>query len=494
MRNRNPVEKIKERHDKKAAAMTIRSYIWISFIIFTLIILALLWVFQYVFIKGYYSSMKAQMLYEAADVISKNIDSPHIEGDLRDLAFKNSLCIVVTDRNGRVIFLENTLGSYSFYELDIKGQDGQFLKSLRDDLDNRIEENPENGSITKKYENEDFKSLELFYVEKLETQSGDRYVYLEATVDPIDSTTAIIKNQLVYISIILLEVSFIITLFISQRLSRPIVNITKTAKKFAEGDYKTEFKSQSYQEVNELSEVLDNARVEVSKVSNLRRDLISNVSHDLRTPLTIIKSYAEMVRDLSGDNPEKRQEHLKVIIDESDRLSALVSSLLEISKLESGNMELEITEFPLHEKMTEVKQRYEILNLREGYNITFVEDTDVICRCDSSKIDQVLYNLINNAVNYCGEGKSITIRQINKPNFVRIQVTDDGAGIAREKLPMIFDRYYRDERSQRDKIGTGLGLSIVKEILKMHKFPFGVISEEGKGSTFWFEIAVVPQE
>lgn len=435
--------------------------------------------------------MKANMLYDAADLISQNIDSEHIMENIRRIAFKNNLCIVITNERNEVVFRENTLGSYSFYELDIQNNGNKFLLSLKEDLVQVNEKNPEKTSITKKYENQDFNSLELFYVEMLDTKQGRIYVYLEATVDPIDSTTAIIKTQLFYITIILFEVSFIIALFISQRLSRPIVNITKTARRFAEGDYKTEFKSKSYQEVRELAEVLDNARVEVSKVADLRRDLISNVSHDLRTPLTIIKSYAEMVKDLSGDNPEKREKHLQVIIDESDRLSALVSSLLEISKLESGNLEVENSQFSLHKKMHEVKERYQVLNIRDGYNIKFVEDEDVICECDSLKIDQVLYNLINNAVNYCGEDKNITIRQINKPTSVRIEISDDGKGIAKEKLPLIFDRYYRDERNKRDKVGTGLGLSIVKEILKIHKFPFGVISEEGKGSTFWFEITNV---
>ena len=179
-----------------------------------------------------------------------------------------------------------------------------------------------------------------------------------------------------------------------------------------------------------------------------------------------------------------------VIIDESDRLTALVNSLLEISKIESGNIELEISEFSIHEKMDNIMQRYRVLVERDGYDITFVPDDDVICRGDSAKIDQVIYNLINNAVNYCGEGKKIVIRQINKPGAVRIEVTDDGQGIAKDKLPKIFDRYYRDERNKRDKIGTGLGLSIVQGILKKHQLPFGVVSEEGKGSTFWFEFIV----
>lgn len=197
-----------------------------------------------------------------------------------------------------------------------------------------------------------------------------------------------------------------------------------------------------------------------------------------------------MIKDISGNNPEKRDEHLQVIIDESDRLSALVSSLMELSKLESsGGDDLEKTDFSISQKLDEIMQRYAVLVENDGYDITVEKDRDAVCTADVPKLEQVFYNLINNAVNYCGDGKKIVIKQINKENCVRIEVHDDGAGIPQESLPLIFDRYYRSERHKRDKVGSGLGLSIVKEILKKHEFPFGVISEEGKGSNFWFEIA-----
>ena len=236
--------------------------------------------------------------------------------------------------------------------------------------------------------------------------------------------------------------------------------------------------------------MLDNAKDEIQKVSDLRRDLVANISHDLRTPLTIVKSYAEMIRDLSGDNPEKRNEHLEVIIDETDRLSNLVNNLLELSKLESGNMELEISDFSVHEKVEDILSRYQLLVENEGYDIEFIADEDRIISADEEKLDQVIYNFVNNAVNYCGENKTIHIRQINKPDVVRIEVIDKGKGISKELLPLIFDRYYRDEKYKREVVGTGLGLSICKEILKKHDFAFGVQSEEGKGSTFWFEFKI----
>lgn len=435
----------------------------------------------------YYSKMKADQLVKVSQSISqkgKYKNFSELKRAVRDEAFKNSICIVVTDASGNVELHENMLGSSSMFEADIMNDYGTFIYSMKSDYEKN------NFKImTKQFSNDAFKSKGLFVVTDFNFNGVKKYLFIESTLEMIDSTSTIIKTQLFYISIILFELSFIITLFISSYISKPIAKITQTAKKFADGDYNTKFEKSGYVEVYELSSVLDKARTEVSKVTDLRKDLIANVSHDLRTPLTIIKSYAEMIRDLSGDNPQKREEHLQVIIDESDRLSALVSSLLELSKLESETIELSPEEFSIRQKLDEVMQRYALLVENEGYNITLEKSEDRICVADIAKIDQVFYNLINNAINYCGEGKMITIRQINLEGFVKIEISDDGEGISKENLPLIFDRYYRSERHKRDKAGTGLGLSIVKEILKKHEFPFGVISEEKKGSTFWFEIA-----
>jgi signal transduction histidine kinase len=164
---------------------------------------------------------------------------------------------------------------------------------------------------------------------------------------------------------------------------------------------------------------------------------------------------------------------------------------LELSKLESGNMELNIRKFSVVQKLNDCMTRYRLLIEQNGYDIKYEPNDDRIIAADPDKIDQVIYNFINNAINYTGDNKVIRIRQINLENSVRIEVVDNGKGISKELLPKVFDRYYRGERYKRDVVGTGLGLSICKEILKKHDFAFGVRSEEGKGSTFWFEMPYI---
>lgn len=480
-------QKIKNKIRRIKEERSIRSYVWMYFIAFTAFILVLIWLFQYFFLANYYQSAKIRDIQKSAKTIASNFDNDDIQDITRRLAFENGLCILVADETGNEIFIENNLGSFSVFNSDLNSNWGRFIFQLKNDLKKQ-----KNDYITKIYQNEHVKNQEIFFCTTINSENYETplYLYIEGSIEPIDSTVTIIREQLIYITIILFELAFIVTMFISKRLSRPIVEITKTAKKFGKGDYSVDFNVKGYREIEALSTVLDNAKNEIQKVSDLRKDLIANISHDLRTPLTIVKSYAEMIRDLSGDNPEKRSEHINVIIDETDRLSNLVNNLLELSKLESGNMDMEISDFSVHEKINDVLTRYQLLIENDGYDIRFIEDDDRIISADEGKIDQVLYNFINNAVNYCGEDKLIRIRQVNKPDVVRIEVIDNGKGISKELLPLIFDRYYRDAKYKREVVGTGLGLSICQEILKKHGFAFGVQSEEEKGSTFWFEAKI----
>ncbi|MDE5917130.1 MAG: HAMP domain-containing histidine kinase, partial [Oscillospiraceae bacterium] len=140
------------------------------------------------------------------------------------------------------------------------------------------------------------------------------------------------------------------------------------------------------------------------------------------------------------------------------------------------------------ELMKDIIARYDGISKKSGYNIHFTPDSDRIVKCDIIKIQQVIYNLINNAINYTGEDKAVYVRQINKPKSIRIEVSDTGPGITQEDINLIFDKYYRSENHKREVVGTGLGLSIVKAILKKHSYDFGISSVIGQGSTFWFEI------
>ncbi|MBR1562993.1 MAG: HAMP domain-containing histidine kinase, partial [Ruminococcus sp.] len=349
--------------------MGIRAYVWIYFMVFTILILLLIWLFQYFFLEKYYESAKIRNINKAANDIIDAYGTDKQDDVNRMLAFDNNLCIIITDEMANPLVYENNMGNFSFLSKELRDGYGRYLFDLIDEL-----EDDKTGTITKISRNENFKSREIFYCTKVYTDAAEEqaYLFIESSVEPIDATVSIIREQLIYITIILFELAFIVTIFISKRLSKPIVDITDTAKQFGEGDYSVDFNGTGYLEIEELSKVLNNAKDEIRKVSDLRKDLIANVSHDLRTPLTMVKAYAEMIRDLSGDNPEKRNEHVQIIIDEADRLSALVNNLLELSKLESGNIELKRRDISVVEKLEDCMTRYKLLVEKDGYDIQYI--------------------------------------------------------------------------------------------------------------------------
>ena len=452
------------------------------FVIFISSILVLMWFAFVVSLESNYKSMKTRNILDIASYILTGWNKDDFDMDkLDEIAYNNDMCVLLQNSYGYTIYSYDMMADncllHGVYSLSLYRYRGEALKSP-------------NGYYYAEIKNPRFNNNTLLFVMVLGKQeTPDGYLYLNTSLEPLESTSDIIKTQVLWISITLLILGLIIAYFLARLIETPIVRITKSAKKLGQGEYNTDFDGRGYAETEVLADTLNYAASEISKVDNLRRDLISNISHDLRTPLTMVKAYAEMIRDLSGDNPIKRAEHVNIIIEESDRLATLVNDILDLSKLESGNSELSITEFCITDKIREIMDRYKLFSEQKGYQFIVTAEVPFMVKADVVKIQQVLYNLINNAVNYTGPDKTVYITQIIKDDTtVRIDITDTGEGIDPEMLPLIFDRYYRAEKSKREVIGTGLGLSIVKQILKQHDCQFGVRSEKGIGSTFWFEM------
>lgn len=462
--------------------MSLRFKIWMYFMIFTLIVFVLLWFFQIFFLEKVYERMKVQDVNAAAKGLVyaySELDAESYSKMLTDVAVQNDLCIEVLDKYGRSIYSREILG-----DCMIHGRENSVFTFL-----DRITMSS-NGVIYYKIKNprSNYDML-LFGCAIGDVSKPDGYLLINSALVPVGSTVSIIKRQLMYITVILILIAFIISFYVSKRIARPIAKITKSAESLAKGDFKTEFEGKGYLEVKQLADALTYAEKEISRVDTLQRDLIANISHDLRTPLTMLKAYAEMIRDLSGNNPKKREEHLEIIINETDRLALLVNDVLDLSKLESGKQKLSCAEFDIRCKLDEIIDRFKGISQRMGYHIHFIPDANRNVYCDVVKIEQVIYNLINNAINYTGVDKQVYVRQINMNDGVMIEIEDTGDGIEEDKIKLIFDKYYRSENHRREVVGTGLGLSIVKAVLKLHGFDYGVRSTLGKGSVFWFKIS-----
>ncbi len=320
------------------------------------------------------------------------------------------------------------------------------------------------------------------------------YVYLITPLTPLGPAVEIMNNQLLIVTLFSIILAGIVAFLYTRILVKPVAELNRKAKHFSEGDYDIDFRVEGYTEIEELASTLTRAADDLTRADRLQKDLLANVSHDLRTPLTMIKSYAELIRDISGDRKEKRDQHLQVIIDETDRLSELVGDILTLSKLQSDTEKLNRKEMDLQEAAESVLGIYRVLEESDGFTFSFEPmEKPALVSADEHRIKQVIANLISNAVRYSGDGRLIRIVFDSDGTNVRCRVIDHGIGIAKEDLNSIWNRYEKASSfGQRNKSGgTGLGLSIAREILEKHGAAYGVDSTPGQGSCFWFSMPLV---
>ncbi|MBQ7909702.1 MAG: HAMP domain-containing histidine kinase [Clostridia bacterium] len=335
------------------------------------------------------------------------------------------------------------------------------------------------------------RSTNMVHVRVISGDMGESYIImLNSELEPLNATVETLKTQFWVIAMILLWSALFLAILISRIMAEPIKKMNRAAKLLAKGNYDADFSVGGYREAVELSKSLTHASEQLAGTDRLQKELIANISHDLRTPLTMIIGYSEVMRDLPGENTP---ENVQVIIDETERLAQLVNDLLDLSKIRAGSRAPKMEVFNLTELVEATMLRYEKLTEKDGYRIEYESDASVDIRADRTMLLQVIYNLINNAINYTGDDKLVRVTQklSEDGTRVRVSVTDNGVGIAPDQIPLIWDRYYKiDKVHRRAMIGTGLGLSIVKQILEAHSTTYGVESKLGEGSTFWFEMRV----
>lgn len=454
---------------------------------------------QVIFLQSYYSKMKKNEIIKVADEIENNYLKENYKDYIDSVAYKNVSSIMIYDLEGNIIYSTNSNGYELQKNIDISKI--SYEKEERKGLDfgpSKIV-NIDGNIIVKKTMQENSKKInsilkidrfksEIFVHSRI-LEDYNACLVIVASIDPIDSTTTVLQSQLIYITIISLLISAIISIFLSNKLSKPIEEMTNSAEILAQGNYNVHFENSGYYEFDKLANALNYATDKLSKTDKVRKELIANVSHDLKTPLTMIKAYSEKILDLTGDNKEKREEDLKIIISETDRLTRLVNDMLDLSKLENSDEVLNKEKFDIVEVANNIVESFRIGYDLEKCEFKVVAPKSLIICADKTKIEQVIYNFFSNAINYTSDIKkiTITIKEISKN--VRVEVIDNGIGIDEENLEYIWNRYYRaDKNYSRNVNGSGLGLAISKKILDKHNGKYGVKSKKGCGSTFYFEI------
>lgn len=461
---------------------------------FAAIMLVMLWAAFFIGLYLFYDDVSKDDLREVGANVAGSLPKPlqyntdmHVKYRLADIARRNSVAIFVFSR----VDGENTV----CMTVDSLGDDhtdgSDLFQAVAAELDAKDAcDNHKNvHSIATDYG--DYICY-IDYIGNWDTDGvpADYFFIVIKPYDIFNSQTLKILYVFVICTIIVLAASVGFAFFASRSQIKKLREFSQQAKRIADGDRSVKFDGGGYNEYENLASALNAATESMEKAESMQRDLTANVSHDIRTPITMIRASAEMLRDMPLEG-EKREKTANVIISEADKLTLLTDDILSMSKLQSGVTEFKFEECDISEIATMTLCRFDILKTRDGVVLDSDIDKKLVVSCDKQRIEQVLYNLIANAVNYRGADNTVALNVKQSENRARIEVSDHGDGIAEEEIPFIWDKYYRSAQSKRTKIGSGLGLSICKSILTAHGAAFGVESELGKGSTFWFELELV---
>jgi len=474
--------------------------VWAAFALLSLLLLAVFSVTHRVVLKNTYEKEAVRSLGEKGKRINRSLREvpPDVfqnnyDGFIRYLSSREGILICILDEQGKVLMpLEENVDPSA----PVFGENFDFsteIVKLKAELSRAgaTEENQKSvlyavaggyvyGSVLPAYD----------------ASGRSTYLYTFESVAFVRAVEDTMNVRMLWTAVFVFILSFAVSSAISGALIRPLDEISVKAKRLAKGDFDVDFSGEDYfEEMEALSASLNFAKDELSKTDRMQKELIANVSHDFKTPLTMIKAYAEMIIEVAGDDKAKREKSARVIMEEADRLASLVSDVLDLSKIRSGIQALEMQTFDLSAYLEETLARFGYLTETQGYRLDAKIEQELYTHADQMKIGQVLYNLIGNAVNYTGDDKRVKVLLQREENCIRFAVSDTGAGIAEDELAGIWDRYYRSSEAHKRPVqGTGLGLSIVKNVMEAHKASYGVESAVGTGSVFWFELPVIKKE
>lgn len=315
------------------------------------------------------------------------------------------------------------------------------------------------------------------------------YVIIHYGMDSIERSA----NSLLSISyitlVILLMLSLIILIFFTEMVYIPLRRITLATEQYASGNMHYKLQVDSDDEIGYLAACLNFMSDEIARSEDDQKKFVANVSHDFRSPLTSIRGYLEAMLD--GTIPaEMHEKYLKIVLNETQRLTKLTNSLLTLNNLNTKGMMLHMTDFDINNVIRSTAASFEGTCQSKSITIELVLTGNVLyVHADIDKIQQVLYNLIDNAIKFSHPNSSIRLETAEKKNKIFVSVKDTGIGIPKKDLKLIWERFYKSDSSRgKDKKGTGLGLSIVKEIIIAHNEHINVVSTEGVGSEFIFSL------
>lgn len=289
--------------------------------------------------------------------------------------------------------------------------------------------------------------------------------------------------------LVIIAIAFIFLGIISHKIIRPVRRLSDIADEYSKGNFEVETGIDTNDEIGQLADSMEYMAGELSKLEDYRRDFVSNISHDFRSPLTSIKGYIQAIKD--GVIPaEKQDKYLDIVLNETNRLTKLTQGLLELENFDNYGPYLKLENFDMIDVIQNTLNTFEMKAEKKKVSIYLHNHSeDTVVTADKTKIQQVFYNLIDNALKFTPAGKQIDVSVVDKDKKLMVSVKDQGIGMDEETRKKVFVRFYKGDQSRgKDKTGTGLGLAIAKEVIKAHNEMIEVKSTEGEGSEFYFTL------
>lgn len=458
-------------------------------IIFCILTASIVFLFQIVLLQPMYEANKIKSIETVGSFVEKFIEDERLDEFVDYMQSQSDTCIMVYQSSSSG-GMQGSIGNRGCMISSITNSErAKFVTKAIGSKNHSYLARVTNNSSDFGVDGDQGDNFDtIVYTKIVNAADYSSIIMVSGNITPLNATTETLASQIRYIALFMIVAVAILTLLMYRHIAKPIIGITSNAKQLPQGKYTIDPKTNRYKEAADLNNTLVQAANDIQKADKAKRDLISNVSHDLRTPLTMIGGYGEMMIDLPE---EKTDENIQVIVDETKRLNTLVNDLLDMSRLQDGRIVLHKEVFDISALLKTQLQKYDVYRMQEGYTIESELLDTIYVNADKKRIEQVINNFLNNAVNYGGEAKHIIVREIKKENTVRIEVQDFGEGIDSKDLDNIWDRYYKvDKEHVRVANGSGIGLNIVKQLLELHGVPYGVKSSKGKGSTFYFEMPI----
>lgn len=464
----------------------------------------LCWFLNSTFLESFYTVNKENALLEGFHTIDKAVINDTFESDEFDIAFERicsngNISILVLSPDAQV--LRSSAGNSEKLK-------NQFYGALYESSNKHASEvikTTDNYIIEKQQDSR----LEADYLVLWGTLEDGNLVLMRTALASIKESVMIANEFLAYVAVMATVCCAILAIFVSRRITGPILQLTKISKRMAELDFDAKYKPNKRQnEVDELGEhmnmlsatlettisELKSANNELKKdiekkeeIDRMRKEFLSNVSHELKTPLALIQGYAEGLQECINDDEESRDFYCEVIMDEADKMNQMVKKLLTLNQLEFGNDTLTMERFDLTELVKGVVTSSGILLKQKDITVTYPEES-VYVWADEFKVEEVMTNYLSNAINHADFEKHIEVTYEKKEDSVRVCVFNTGNPILEEDLPNIWDKFYKvDKARTREYGGSGIGLSIVKAIMESHHRECGAKNREN-GVEFWFEL------